>query len=288
MKAPPGFTMFVEDFLGSSRIAGLTDNEFRAYVMLLLRCWALGCTLPSTLPELSRLASVEVTEKVKSFFETHPKVADSITHPKLLRQLQFRQQAAESGSRGGKRSKELHPRLNPPIRMGGSLGGSMGPLPSFLEDDVHQSTDEHPASGENGEALNGSNGTTHGPRLSAPRVDYPAFMRRWNSELAPALKAQPIDEISKTERKKLAARLREVPDFPERILRVAPNLNSFAREGWLTFNWLIKNDTNLIKLIRGDYAEKRTDAQSKNAHRSPFNDPNKFEHVKETILRTQS
>ncbi len=116
-----GFQVWPDDVLSSSRIALMSDLEFRAYFVLWCHCWNLGCVLPEDRESLRRLVGLRadgVTDLVLSCFDPHPTMPGTLTHKKLYRQLQFTKIRKSAGQKGGQRSAEArgepHTQASPP------------------------------------------------------------------------------------------------------------------------------------------------------------------------------
>lgn len=85
---------------------------------------------------------------------------------------------------------------------------------------------------------------------SAPKFGPAAVASLWNEiGCIPA-----VQKLSETRRRKLAARLREraSPEFWRELFHKVAQLQTKGRK-WLTFDWIIANDTNLVKVIEGNY-----------------------------------
>ena len=85
-----------------------------------------------------------------------------------------------------------------------------------------------------------------------------SFIDYWNEELSPK-----VVSITKSRKEKLKTRLKNDPDFLTHFqvavgkIKASSFLNGNHKSGWkATFDWLIENDKNYIKVIEGNYDEK--------------------------------
>jgi hypothetical protein len=85
------------------------------------------------------------------------------------------------------------------------------------------------------------------PPSSSPQLKPSALVNLWNE-----LGCRPlVSELTDERRKKAGLRLRKRgdPDWWRRLFEKARELN----KPWLTFDFLLKNDTNCLKLLEGNY-----------------------------------
>ena len=82
----------------------------------------------------------------------------------------------------------------------------------------------------------------------------------WN-EYASANDKSKILKLTGKRRDKLLTRIKEFKDFKEafKIALSKASTSSFCKSGkWFSFDWLIENDTNLIKVIEEKYADENS------------------------------
>lgn len=90
------------------------------------------------------------------------------------------------------------------------------------------------------------------------------LVRNWNSEVAEPFKLPKIEILSETRKKKAALRVHEHPDpnfwgFVFGEIEASPFLRGMTENGnghqkWrATFDWLVENDTNCVKVYEGRY-----------------------------------
>jgi DNA-binding PadR family transcriptional regulator len=91
-----------------------------------------------------------------------------------------------------------------------------------------------------------------------PIVDMNIYMQKWNS-LASRNSLSKITSLTKSRREKLDARLKsgEFEKLFERALdEIAKSQYLLGAKGWkVTFDWLIKNDENILKVVEGNYRD---------------------------------
>ena len=103
------------------------------------------------------------------------------------------------------------------------------------------------------------------PSLSSNRkikpsdnIDYSFFSSMWN-EYAKKTNKSVILKVTSDRRSKIKTRYKEVKDFKE-VFKVAidkASKSSFlSKSEWFNFDWLVKNDTNIIKVIEDTYKDK--------------------------------
>lgn len=94
-------------------------------------------------------------------------------------------------------------------------------------------------------------------RPMVERIDYNLFLELWNSKCG---RLPRVNTLSDERKRKLRARLIENEDlayWENCIVRMANS--AFCVEGkWATFDWLIKNGVNHVKVSEGNYDNKRS------------------------------
>lgn len=90
----------------------------------------------------------------------------------------------------------------------------------------------------------------HKPTIAEPYVDM------WNI-FAVQEKFPSIKKLNKAQSRKLITRIRE-PDFDLAKILARAKGSEFLQSGnWFNFHWLIKNETNYIKVLEGNYDNKK-------------------------------
>ena len=105
------------------------------------------------------------------------------------------------------------------------------------------------------------------------------FMREWN-EFALKNSLSKISSLSESRKKRLEARLRNGDFkrlFNQALEEIQKSQYLLGSKGWkVSFDWLIKNDENILKVVEGNYK----DRQQKNSYaNSPLNnlpEPKKY------------
>jgi hypothetical protein len=91
-------------------------------------------------------------------------------------------------------------------------------------------------------------------RIKKPQFCEP-YVARWNF-FAKACKKPAIKTLSESRRKKLLARIREDAFDFMKILQKA-NESKFITDGtWFSFDWIVANDKNYLKVLEGNYDQK--------------------------------
>ena len=105
--------------------------------------------------------------------------------------------------------------------------------------------------------------------LPPSRGENEKWVSWWNDEIVPL---QPtllpkLKKISGARGKKLKLRLKEEPYFREEVKgALSGPLAEFVMEGtWLTFDWIIKSDTNYAKLVEGNFRDQKASKPIPNA-----------------------
>ncbi|GAB6045104.1 hypothetical protein JCM11957_07020 [Caminibacter profundus] len=97
--------------------------------------------------------------------------------------------------------------------------------------------------------------------------DFQTFVKVWN-ESAKKFDLPKVEKLSNERKRKLKRRIKNNKDFLEDFKRALEELefSSFLRgenkNNWkMKFDWLIENDTNIIKVIEGQYRDKESDSK---------------------------
>jgi len=92
-----------------------------------------------------------------------------------------------------------------------------------------------------------------GDSRKATKIDYESYSCKWN-------KAFPVRKVrswSKERKAKLRTRLNEESFNFDKIIAEVERVGEFAENGgWFTLDWVLKNDTNYLKLLEGNYRDK--------------------------------
>ena len=101
--------------------------------------------------------------------------------------------------------------------------------------------------------------------------EYTLFVREWN-EFASKNSLSSITSLTDSRKKKLQARLKNGEFkklFSDALIEIKKSQYLLGAKGWkITFDWLIKNDENILKVIEGNYR----DSEQKNSYaNSPLN-----------------
>lgn len=147
-------------------------------------------------------------------------------------------------------------------------GNIYGVIPSFLEHQVinnreaastiprvghASSTRLSPAQGEGkGKERKGKEGEEEG------RV---AVFEKWNA-WAEENKMVKISKLTDKRREKLNTRLSEKMFAIDQILETAGKSKFITSSDWFSFDWLIDNDTNYVKVLEGKYRDKSESNQT--------------------------
>lgn len=83
----------------------------------------------------------------------------------------------------------------------------------------------------------------------------------WNV-FAQENKLSEIKVMAEKRKKKLNARIREKPFDMIQILRMAKKSAFILSSNWFSFDWIIENETNYMKVIEGNYSNKENDQKN--------------------------
>jgi hypothetical protein len=96
----------------------------------------------------------------------------------------------------------------------------------------------------------------HRPRFIEPYIDF------WNA-FAAETNTPTVKKITESRRRKFAVRIKD-PDFKiEAILREAKASPFLFSGKWFSFDWLIENDKNYLKILEGNYKGTGNNRQEK-------------------------
>jgi hypothetical protein len=91
---------------------------------------------------------------------------------------------------------------------------------------------------------------------TAPKVPYEDFLNTWNNNCQPLAKVSKLTPIRKLKIKHRFQDNSDLTYWTGLIKKMASS--EFCRNGkWANFDWLIKNDTNYVKLSEGNYDNAR-------------------------------
>lgn len=243
-RRPAGFILWTDDALSSSRIAMMTDEEFRAYWNLLFHCWNLSCSLPGPLPDSlydwERLAGRPVSKNVQKCFIPHPDKPGYYTHPKLYLQFKRREQARLAGKAGAE------------ARWSSETDGE---TISETDSEQHGETDAS-------YKLPSYQASPRKREMGTRSLfDSDSHVERFNSRIAPLLRCSLIRGITKKRLAGLRLRLDENPNLWDEIEEEAgrtsgkylgdPAFKDAIR--FIDFDWLILHPDNLNKFLEGKY-----------------------------------
>ena len=94
-------------------------------------------------------------------------------------------------------------------------------------------------------------------------TSYDEYLNLWN-EFATKNNKPKIAKLSDSRKKKIALRLKEYKNLLEifKFVLVKSEKSNFLLNGdFYTFDWLVENDTNILKVYEGKYDNKKNDLQ---------------------------
>ena len=101
--------------------------------------------------------------------------------------------------------------------------------------------------------------------------EYTLFVREWN-EFASKNSLSSITSLTDSRKKKLQARLKSGEFkklFSDALVEIKKSQYLLGAKGWkISFDWLIKNDENILKVVEGNYCDSE---QKNNYANSPLN-----------------
>ena len=96
-------------------------------------------------------------------------------------------------------------------------------------------------------------------------VEYTLFMHEWN-KFASKNSLSKISSLSNSRKSKLQMRLKNnnfKKLFDTALIEIKKSQYLLGAKGWkITFDWLIKNDENILKVVEGNYRDKENYANS--------------------------
>ena len=125
--------------------------------------------------------------------------------------------------------------------------------------------------------------------ISTPPIDYNFFIQLFNKKFTKILPA--VQRITKERKSKIKLRLKEFGDHPEKKfheicekIESSDFLKGDNETSWVvTFDWIFSNGQNWVKIIEGNYDNKKIKAKQDKHNRY---DPESFtEEVKEKMRR---
>lgn len=163
--------------------------------------------------------------------------------------IEWLKKKEESGRKGGIKSAEMREAKRKQIQANAST-----PQAEVNQKQAKASkSNPHSHSHSHSLVINSPNGE-RATDVAAPSLSN-EFLNIWNAVSGPLPKVKGLNDTRKS---KIKARLKEQPElsyWEAAIRRMAAS--SFCVEGkWATFDWLIKNDTNHIKVSEGNYDDK--------------------------------
>ena len=86
------------------------------------------------------------------------------------------------------------------------------------------------------------------------QIDWKEHQTIWNEKVAPIWGLPRINTISDTRKKHLRTRLERDPEFWDKVLEEVPRMREeVVKLNFFGFDWLVKSETNYLKLIEGSY-----------------------------------
>lgn len=117
-------------------------------------------------------------------------------------------------------------------------------------------SDMNPNNTVNNSDMNPTYNTTN-----KPNIDYDAFLKEWN-EFATTNKKSKVAKLSDTRKKKIALRIKDYDNLNEIFTYVLTKASKsvFLKNGsFFTFDWLMENDNNILKVYEGKYDNKESE-----------------------------
>ncbi|MGN6491194.1 MAG: DUF4373 domain-containing protein [Agriterribacter sp.] len=110
-------------------------------------------------------------------------------------------------------------------------------------------------------------------------TDHQPYVDMWNL-FAPKHKLPSVKRLNRDQIKKLLMRIRD-PDFDLAKILHKANDSDFCKSGnWFNFHWLTKNETNFLKVLEGNYDNKK----ATNGATKPIQGPTAAEQKGEELL----
>jgi uncharacterized protein YdaU (DUF1376 family) len=289
MNRAPAFQFYPSDFLSDAKTMVMTAEEIGAYILLISICWREG-ELSNDLDELAALARM-TPDAFKASWEKRIcrcfRQTDSgaWVHPRLERERKTQEDFKEERKRSGRRGAE---RRWSKVENAENSADNGSPMAEPLQS--HSSPTQEPmakhASSSSSSSSSSSNNTEEANASSSSAdadiagVEPPANAREfseWKQEVIKAwnttMSLPPFAKVSRitSERDKhLRARFGE-RDFRERypdifsIVNESPFCRGSGPHGWIaTFDWVIKNDGNYMKVLEGKYERSRQQQTRRN------------------------
>ena len=113
----------------------------------------------------------------------------------------------------------------------------------------------------NGKAENSQPIPDNKPNNKTNNINYDEFLLLWN-EFATKNKKPEVAKLSDSRKKKILARLKDFKDFKdfkvafEVALKKANESYFLLNSSFFTFDWLVENDTNILKVLEDKYKDK--------------------------------
>ncbi len=280
MKNPPAFQFYPNDFIAERKVASMTLEERGMYITLLCYCWQDG-ELPDDMGELADLCgttekkfSVAWERRISRCFEKTQ--SGSWVNPRMRKEMEkqeeYRQKQAEYGKKGAKR--RWGDEGESTVQEKGCPSDGIGyPISDEWGSDGSSSSSSSSSSDSNsGEAI-ASSSPEGDAAAQAESIDpddpltwpYPmwkqAVVDDWNSRASPPF--QTVKKLTDEREKHLRTR------YGDRQFRVefrsvfkTVTASEFCRgggpRGWVaSFDWIIKNNGNYVKVLEGKYGQFR-------------------------------
>jgi hypothetical protein len=104
--------------------------------------------------------------------------------------------------------------------------------------------------------------------VSLPAPPFNQFLTIWNDNRGCLPKVQALTSKRKSQIKSRLAEKEDLTYWTECVKKMAAS--NFCREGkWATFDWLIKNDTNHVKVMEGNYDDRGSSNGSAQGNAEP-------------------
>lgn len=252
IRKPPAFQFYAADYLADEHVQLMTLEEEGVYIRLLAYCWREG-SIPADPKALSRLckgASHEAVLVVSDRFETIPNDGSRLTHPRLNAEREKQEEWSRKNSINGKNSGKARRRNK--LHAERSFNDRMNESRTKTNTSSSSSSSNNKNLSPNG--LVAADAAT--PEPACPEVRPEEYANAYNRERGPLPK---VSEFTDSRRKKTRVRMTAgltVDQFREVVVRCRgiPFLCGDNASGWRAdYDWLMKNDTNIARVLEGKY-----------------------------------
>lgn len=259
MTKSPAFQFYVQDFLVGVR--HFTAEEVGAYILLLCEQWDTGYVENNSafLKKITKISPKKLENVLKKFEAHENKLINLRLEKERGKQTQYRDKQRDNINKRWKKESGLVdtvvlPPNIPNAYSSSSTSSSTSVIEAYASVETVVSPDDKKLKSEYSKIEKSIASISAFVKNKKPQFAEP-YMDCWNLFAAKYSLAQ-VSKLTDERKKKLKLRLAS-PDFDIlKILNKAKDSDILRSGKWFSFDWLITNNSNYLKVLEGNYDNK--------------------------------